>query len=284
MRKAFDRLHEAFFIHADEADGLAFCTRAARAANAVHVVFWHVGNFVIHHMGQVVDVDAARGNIGRHQCAQGAAFEVGQRLGARRLAFVAMQGHGADALLVEELGHLVGAEFGACKYQHLVPVVLLDDVCQQVFFAVAPYWVDGLRNALRRGVARRDLHLLRVAQQGGCQFANLVAEGGRKQQALFVGRQQCQHFFHVVDKAHVEHAVGFVQHQYLDAGQIQHALTVQIKQAAGRGHQNVHAFLQAVDLGLHAYAAKNHGRSQAQVLAVVPHRLFDLRGQFACGA
>ena len=271
LRKALNRLHEAFFVQADKAHGLALGARAACAANAVHVVFGYVGNFVVHHMGQVVNVDAACGNVGGYQGAQSAASEVGQRLGARALAFVAVQGHGADALFVEEFGHLVGAEFRARKYQHLVPAVLLNDVGQQVFFAVAAYGVNGLGNALRCGVARRNLHLLRVAQQGGCQFANLVAESGRKQQALLVCRQQCQYFFHVVDKAHVEHAVGLIQHQYFHARQVQRTLPVQVQQAPGSGYQNVYAFLQALDLRLHAYAAKNHGGFQAQVLAVIAH-------------
>ena len=39
----------------------------------------------------------------------------------------------------------------------------------------------------------------------------------------------------VVMKAHVQHAVGFVQHQHLHLAQIQHALLGQIQQATGQG-------------------------------------------------
>ena len=88
--------------------------------------------------------------------------------------------------LFQELGHVVGAELGAGEHQHLAPVVFLDDVRQQGFFLAATDRVDQLRDALHRGVARRDLHALRVFQQGGGQFADFVAEGGREQQALLV--------------------------------------------------------------------------------------------------
>ena len=73
------------------------------------------------------------------------------------------------------------------------------------------------------------------------QVADLVAEGGREQQALlFLGHQR-QDLLHVGQEAHVQHAVGFVEHQDLDGGQVQVALLLQVEQAARRGHQDVDA-------------------------------------------
>ena len=62
-----------------------------------------------------------------------------------------------------------------------------------------------------------------------------------------------------MNEAHVEHSVGFVQHQYLNARQIEQALALQIKQPAWGGHQNVDAAFDAVNLGLHAHTTKNNG-------------------------
>ncbi|MNZ93745.1 hypothetical protein D3C78_1128270 [compost metagenome] len=85
-----------------------------------------------------------------------------------------------------------------------------------------------------------------------------------------------------MDKAHVEHAVGFVQDQDLHRGQVQEALLLQVQQTAGRGHQNVDAALDAVDLRVHAHAAEDHGGADVvQVLGVAAHRLFDLGREFA---
>ena len=255
----FNGVHEAFFVQTNEAHGLPLCACAACAANAVYVVFGHVGYFVIDDVWQVININAACGNISGYQRAQSAAFEVAQGLRACRLAFVAVQGHGADALFVQVVGHMVGTEFGAGKDQHLAPVVFAYDVRQQLFLFTAAYWQNGLRNALHGGVARGDLHLLRVAQQGGCQLADFIAESGTKQQALLVGWQQRQHFFHVMDKAHVEHAVGLIKHQNFYAREVKHALTLQIEQAPRCGYQNIYAFFQALDLCIHAHAAKNNG-------------------------
>jgi hypothetical protein len=58
---------------------------------------------------------------------------------------------------------------------------------------------------------------------------------------------------------------------------------VVVQQAPGRGHQDVDALLQAVDLRLHADAAEHHHAGQRQVLAVGAHAFLDLRREFARG-
>ena len=86
-----------------------------------------------------------------------------------------------------------------------------------------------------------------------------------------------------MDEAHVEHAIGFVQHQDFNVGQIDKALASQIEQAPGCGHQDVAAGLDARNLRVHAHAAKDDGGAQLKVFAVGADRFLDLRGQFARG-
>ena len=254
--------HKAFFVQAHQVNGCAVRPRAPGAADAVHIVFADVGDFVVDDVRQLIDIDTARGDVGSDQGAHITAFETGQRLRARRLAFITVQGHGADAILFQKLGHVIGTELGAREHQHLAPVLLVDDVRQQGFFLAAPDRVDHLRDALHRGVAGRDLHALRVFEQAVGQVADLVAEGGGEQQALLFFGNQRQHFFHVMDKAHVQHAISLVEHQDLHLAQIEHALLLQVQQATGRGYQNVHAFFEFADLRAHAHATKNHGAGE----------------------
>jgi hypothetical protein len=49
--KALNIGHKALFVQANQADRLAFFASAACAANAVNVVFAHVGNFVVNDVG-----------------------------------------------------------------------------------------------------------------------------------------------------------------------------------------------------------------------------------------
>ena len=279
----FNFLHKAFLVQGHQTDRFSAGTGAAGSANAVHIVFADIGDFVIHHMRQIVDIDTTRCNVGRHQHTDVAAFKACQRLGTRGLAFVAMQRHGGDALFVQEVGHMVGTKLGAAKHQHLAPLLGLDDVGQQGFLLLPAHGMHHLFDELHRGVFGRDLNALWVVQQLSRQIADLLAEGGREQQALLFFGHQGQHFFHVMDEAHVEHAVGFVQHQHLHGGEVQKTLLLQIKQAPRGGHQNVHAFFQGLDLRGHADTAKDDGRLQLQVLAIGAHRLFHLRGEFSGG-
>ena len=282
LGEALDVHHEAFLIHAHQAHGLAFLAGAASAADAVHVVLRDIGNLVVHDMRQVVDVDAARGDVGGHQSADLAALEARQRLRARALALVAVQRHGGDAVLGQVVGHVVGAELGAREHQHLAPVVLLDDVQQHLLFLAAAHGVDDLADPLHRGVARGDLDALRILEQAARQLADFIAERGREQQALLGARQQRQHLLHIVDEAHVEHAVGFVQHQHLNAGEVHETLLLQIQQTPGGGHEHVDAALDAVNLRVHAHATEDHGGVQVKVLAVFAHGFLNLRREFAC--
>ncbi len=86
-----------------------------------------------------------------------------------------------------------------------------------------------------------------------------------------------------MDEAHVEHAVGFVEHEDLHVRQVAGALLVQVEQAARRGHEDVDALVQAVDLRLHADAAEDDHAGQRHVLAVGAHAFLDLGGEFAGG-
>ena len=283
FREALDVLHEAFFVQAHQIDRSAIGPGAAGAADAVYVVFAHVGNFVVHDVRQVINVNAAGSNVGGYQSAYIAALESRQGLGAGSLALVAMQRHCGNAVLFQELGHIVGAELGAREHQHLAPVLFVNDVRQQGLLFAAAHGVDHLRDALHRGVAWRDLHALRILQQAIGEVADFVAEGGGEQQTLLFFGHQRKHLFYVMDKAHVQHAVGLVEHQHLHLTQVEHALLGQIEQTSRGGHQNIHAFFELGYLRIHAHAAKNDGGGQLQVFAIGANRFFHLRREFTGG-
>lgn len=65
-----------------QGNGMAVLARPAGAADAVHIVLGHVGQVEVDHMGQLVDVDAAGGDVGGHQHPHLAALELRQGPGA----------------------------------------------------------------------------------------------------------------------------------------------------------------------------------------------------------
>ena len=115
------------------------------------------------------------------------------------------------------------------------------------------------------------------------QFAYRIGEGGGKEQGLALFGQHLHDGADVVDKAHVEHAVGFVEHHDFHFIQSDIFLLHVIQQAAHGGHHDFAAGAQVGSLFVHIYAAKQHGVAQRQVFDVGGGVLVDLVGQLAGG-
>ena len=179
------------------------------------------------------------------------------------------------------LDEAVGAVLHAREDEHLVPVVVLDEMGQEVLLHLAPDRVHLLRDELGGLVAARDLDQHRSVQQAVGDRLDLVAEGRREEQALLLLRQHREHLLDVVDEAHVEHAIGLVEDEDLDVREVERALAVVVEEATRRGDEDVDAAAQLVDLRLHADAAEHDHAGQLRVLAVDADALLDLRGELA---
>lgn len=79
---ALNRGEVAAFIGRDERERFARGLRASRPADAVNVVIGHHGHVEVHDMAEVLDVDAARDDVRRHEYRALAGLELGQRGGA----------------------------------------------------------------------------------------------------------------------------------------------------------------------------------------------------------
>ena len=105
----------------DERDRDAGLAGAAGAAGAVQVGVGVVGDGVVDHVRDVVDVDAARGDIGRDQDVLLAGLERGHGALALLLVEVAVHGGGVEAAVVELFDQLRGGALrareddGACR-------------------------------------------------------------------------------------------------------------------------------------------------------------------------
>ena len=81
----------------------------------------------------------------------------------------------------------------------------------------------------RRAGDGRNLHLHRVTQPLGREFANFVRHGRRKHQRLPATGHASDDAPQIVDEPHVEHLIRFVENQNLDAGQVDMSLVHQVE-------------------------------------------------------
>ena len=141
--------------------------------------------------------------------------------------------------------------------------------------------VDALVDLLDRAALRRDLDLLRVLQDLVGELGDVVRHGGREQQRLALPGDRCRDAAHVLDEAHVEHAIGFVEDEEGHAAELHVAALDQVEQAAGRGDQDVDAARQGLDLAAVAQTADDGAQAQAEAAAVGVEAARDLDGELA---
>src|SRR4029077_1183165 len=81
--------------------------------------------------------------------------------------------------------------------------------------------------------------------------------------------------------AHVEHLVGFIENENLDAVETQRAAPEMVDEAAGCGDEDIDTARQRLDLGATRNTAENHGAREVQMPAVGPEALGDLARKLA---
>ena len=261
-----------------ETDGGAVGTGAGRAADAVYIGFRHLGQVVVEHMRQLADVNAAGCDVGRHQHLGLSGLESLQSGDAGTLALVAMDGRSRDALLGQVAGDLIRAVLGAAEHQRVLHrrVQVFDEPRQQEFFVALLDKIQALIDPIHRTGHRIHLDECRVVQDAGSQLLDLLRHGRAEHQVLPLGRELGDDPLHVVDKAHIQHPVGLVQHKDLNVFQRNEPLPDQIVQAARAGDQNVHAPPDGLDLRGLPHTAEDDGAAELEVLAVSVKALADL--------
>ena len=90
-----------------------------------------------------------------------------------------------------------------------------------------------------------------------------------------------EHAADVADETHVEHPVGFVEHEDLDVPEVDRLLLHVIEQPSGCRDEDVHATPERIDLRVDADAAIHERRLERHVPAVDAHALLDLCRELA---
>ena len=282
--QGFDPAHVRVVLRRNERQGVAGGAGARRTADAVHVVLGDVRQVVVHHVADIFDVDTAAGDVGGDHDPAALAAERLERLGALGLAAVAVQNRHGVAAPLEMARQLVGAVLGAGEHEGQTTSLGLEKMRHQLALAHARHGQERLPHAPGgRRAARCHLDVDRIAQNLACQTANLVGHRGREQKRLAPGREGGDDAAHVADEPHVEHAVGLVQDQDLQAPEIDVAPLHEIEKPPRRGHENIDTAAQPLLLRLEADPAVDDRRVEPQVAAVDPQRLADLKSQLARG-
>ena len=267
---------------ADQRDRQTFGTGTAGTTNPVQVVITAARHIKVDHAIQLNDIQTASRNVSRDQNAVGTLLEAFNRHVAVFLILLAVQHvdtqieraqHPVDAIShYPGVGEDNGLAFALIQHQplehgFLVGVVIRRDNLLGDTRSIVAYRVQ-LQN-LRLGQHRVD-HPLQAA----------IAFGRGEQHGLTLRRASLGQLADILGKAHIQHAVGFIQYQRLYRGQLQIAGRELFQRTPRRCNHNVRILAQARCLHLEVFATgdllcleKGELRQRGNILQHLPGQL-----------
>ena len=283
--EALDLGDKEDFTSGGEGEGDTRAAGAAGAADTVKVVFGIVGQVVVDHDLDVIDVDAAGRHIGGHEEFEARFAELVHDAVAHGLAHVAVEAVGRVALGVQMIDEVVDHALGVTENDAQLEIVDVDEAGEELDFVAAIDLVvdlfdggDGLRGLL-------DFDGLGIASVFADEVLDGLGHGGREENGLpFLGHA-LEDDFDVVAEAHVEHDVGFVEDDHFDVFEAKGAAAHVVHDAAGGANDDLDALFEAHELALVGLASVDgHGVDAAFEEEEFVDFLGDLDGEFAGGA
>ena len=190
-----------------------------------------------------------------------------------------MQRAGLDTRTFQLPRHAIRAVLRAGENEHAVERRIAHQVREQRGLQMLGHFIHELRDCLRGIRAASDLHSLRRVLELVRERLDLLRERGGKHQRLALLWQPFHDPADGRQEAHVEHPVGFIQHEMLQPREI--AVPEKIQQPARRGDDDIRPAPQRLDLRALADSAENRRDPQRQMLPVSAHILLNLHDEFA---
>ena len=267
------------------AQSVTHVTHSAGTPDSVHVVVDVAGQVVVDHLSDIGDVEASRRHIGRHKHGTVPALELSQGVFSLTLALVAVDGDGGDASVQKGVLELVGTSLGLHEDEHESVLHDREEVEHRADLLVLLDPLDLLGDVLGRGAdsAHREEHV--VLHEVAGETLDLHWEGGAEHEGLSLeGHVRLDHdAANLRLEPHVEHSVGLVENQKLNAVESDAPALHEVDEATGSGNEKVYPAIELALLQLRVVAAVDHHGGDAGAVAELVGLVIDLRGELSSG-
>ena len=169
---------------------------------------------------------------------------------------------GAVAARDEMLGQFVDHHLGRAENDRELHILEIDQPAEHLELRAAIDFVINLLDRRHRHRLRLDAHVHRIAREVLDQLLDRPRNRGGEEDGLPFVRHLAQDRLDVVDEAHVEHAVGFIEDHHLDLIELQTFALEVIHDAARRADDDLRAG--AAGRGI---AARRIGRRRSAIRA-----------------
>ncbi|MCZ7617937.1 MAG: hypothetical protein M5U32_06355 [Myxococcota bacterium] len=227
------------------------------AAGAVHVALGRVRGGVADHAGEIGDVDAARGDVGRHQEAQLAGLDARHRALAGGLGEIAGDLVGVEAAPLQEGRDVADVVLGVAEDDRALGILVLEDADERLLLLLRRHQIEVVLDLGRCDLPFGERHELGFPLEHARERAHLLRHRRREQArlAVFLARQVAIDLAHVRPEAEREQLVGFVEHEEADLVELEAALAEVVEDPPRRADDDVRAGREAFELRAVADAA-----------------------------
>ena len=279
-----DVLEQPVLPRLDQRDRDPLAPRATGPTDPVDVAVRRGRYVVVDDVADVPDVETSGRDIGGHQDVEGAVPEARHDPVALLLGQAAVERRRVPAATAERLGQVVDLATSPGEHEGRGPILEVQDPPQRGELVGAP---DHVRDLADPRLLSRDRPLpLQVKARGVAEVrlrepCDRPGDGCREQGCLAGLGQRRQDAVEVVRETHVQHLVRLVEHHDLDVVEAQRPAVEVVDDAARRGHDDVHAASQAVELRRDRLAAVYGHDADSQLAPVPVHGLGNLHGELA---
>ena len=246
--------------------------RAARTADAVHVVFGAIGKIEVDDVVDARHIDSASKHIGRNEDVRLAAAELVERTATRTHRLVGMNRFRLIAVVVQRLREILGAVARAGKHNHALVALLLEHCAKELGLLVLLDRHHVLVDGLGRLALVRDFHHGGVLEQVAKVLLDGLVDCRREEERLALVGRGLDDGGHIGKKAHVKHAVSLVKHERLHAREVDDLALHEVVQTAGRRNEHIGAAADLLDL-------RAVGRTAEDSRHELPRATRDLHGR-----
>ena len=253
----------------------------------MHVVFGIARDVEVDDEGEFLDVEPSGGDVGGDEHVDRAVTEGGESRLTFVLRLVAVNRVGFHAVVLEHARKTAAGFLLVHEDDHLLHgrgarALRLEELHEGVRLHAASHAVDLLRDGFGRLIVAGDFDKHGIGlEEVRRELLDLGREGGREHEALPVGRKKLQDAGDVGQEAHVEHAVGFVEHDHLDLRELHGLLFDVIEKTSRRRRKDFDPSAKHVSLRTDVDAPVDHAHAKRRVLGVGFEVFRNLDGEFA---